>query len=226
MTIYNLRDSEFPDIDQMEPRWFDKTFDLQELTNLWVFVGYFGAFSGIAHTELCFEFADNDNVVASFEVRALKGERYAIIAGMRKTFELTLRWTSERDALLRRLKRSNVDTRMHMFEADITQSAMAQLFIGAADRTNELFEHPEWYHSVRNTCTTNWIKLTNEVLPGNLRSTPRVVLPGTLPKLWAKQGVIKLDGTFAETMAAAAINDLVVDIGDVPDFSARLHSRT
>lgn len=225
VTIFNLRDSRYPAIDQVETRWVDQVVDLRELTNLWVFVGQFSSFKGIAHIELGFEFADSRNVIASFEIRPLKGQRYSIREGFRKTFELTLRLSSEREHLLRRVLRSDIDTEMHMLEADITHSQMIDLFHAAARRANELHDTPEWYNTATNACANNAVQLAHEILPGHLRKTHRVKLPGLMPKYWAKQGVLKLNGTYEETFAAAAINQRCIDIGDVDDFSAQLHGR-
>jgi len=225
VTIRNVRDSELPGIDQMNVRWIDETLDAGEITNLWVYFGHFGRFRGIAHSELGFEFADRRCLTASFEVRPLVGEHYGIIDGFKPKFELTLRWTTERDALLRRFLRSNIDTRMYLFEAAITHQRTVELFHAAARRTNELHETPEWYHTARNSCTTNLVQLVDEVLPGQLRKTPRVLLPGLLPSYWSKRGVLKLNGTFEETLATSLLNDRAAAIGYVPDFSARLHNR-
>jgi len=101
-----------------------------------------------------------------------------------------------------------------------------ELFHAAARRTNELHAVPEWYNSATHSCTTALVDLVNTVLPKELRSTPRVRLPGYLPKFWAKQGVLKLSGTLEETLASAEIDtDRVLAIGYVADFSARFHNR-
>ncbi len=225
VTIFNLRDNRHPKIDEIEVQWTDRVLDLRELTNLWIVVGYFSKFRGIAHVEMVFEFADNNNVLASFEIRPVKGQRYSVMEGFKKSFEINLRWTSERDNLLRRVIRSDIDTEMYMLEADITHSKMIDLFHAAARRTNELNENPEWYNTATNACANNMVALADEILPGHLRKTRRVKLPGLMPKYWAKRGVLKMHGTFEETMAAAAINQRCIEIGDADDFSAQLHGR-
>lgn len=65
-------------------------------------------------------------------------------------------------------------------------------------RTNELYEKPEWYNTVTNTCTTAMTDAVSAVLPGQLPRTFRVLLPGMLPKLWARHGIIKYEGDFRE----------------------------
>lgn len=225
ITVRNVRDCDFPAFGERHVRWIDETFDPREITNLWVFFGYFGAFQGIAHTEIAFEFSDDRCVTVSFEIRPLAEQRYTIKEGLRKNYELALRWTTERDALLRRVWREDVDTKMYMFEAAITHTRTIELFRGAAERTNELYDNPEWYNAASNSCAINLVKLVNAVLPGQLKSTPRVVLPGLLPKYWAKRGVLKLDGSFEQTLARSMINDRAAEIGYVDDFSPRFHGR-
>jgi hypothetical protein len=225
VTVYNVRDTRYPGIDQMETAWADWTVDLRELTNLWVMVGYFSPIRGIAHAEMIFEFSDSRNLLASFEIRPLKGQRYSVRAGFKNTFELTLRWANERDNLLRRVMKSNPDTEMHLLEFDITHRQMVDLFHAAARRTNQLADHPEWYNTATNACANNMVNLAHEILPGHLKKTRRVKLPGLMPKFWANQGLLKMHGTFEETMEAARINQRCLEIGDVDDFSAKLHRR-
>jgi len=226
VTIRNVRDSEFPEIDVMNVRWIDETYDAQEITNVWVYFGYFGAIAGVAHTEIAFEFSDYRCVVASFEIRPLVGQRYSIKAGLGRNFEMCLRWTTERDAMLRRFNRTKPDTRMHRFEAAITHTRSVELFHAAAQKTNDLHDNPEWYNAATNSCSISLVRLVNEVLPRELRSTPRVILPGLLPKFWARQGVLKLtNGTLDDTMASSVVDEQVMEIGYVPDFSAQFHGR-
>ena len=226
VTIENYRDSSYPPDGDMIVRWSDATFDPAELTNMWVYFSYFGAVQGVAHTEVGFEFADGRCAVASFEVRTLEGEHYGILKGMGRNFEMALRWASERDILTRRFRLwQSGKGRTHMFEGDVTHGAMVNLFDSFLRRTNELRDEPEWYNTITNTCTTSMIDTVNHALPGQLRRTPRALLPGMLPKLWARQGVIKYQGDFNEAFEAALINDRAIAIGDVPDFSRQLHQR-
>ncbi len=225
-TIDNYRDSSYPLDGDMIVRWTQVTLDPAELTNMWVYFSYFGAVQGVAHTEVGFEFADGQCAVASFEVRTLEGEHYGILKGLGRNFEMALRWATERDILTRRFRMWQKGTgRTYMFEGDVTHSAMVNMFSAFVTRTNELRDEPEWYNTITNTCATSMIETVNRALPGQLRRTARALLPGMLPKLWARQGVIKYSGDFDTAFEAALINERAIAIGDVPDFSAQLHGR-
>lgn len=207
-------------------RWSDETFDPAELTNMWVYFSYFGSFDGVAHTEVGFEFSDGRCAIGSFEVRTLEGEKYGIVKGFGRNFEMAMRWASERDILTRRFRWwADGSVRTYMFEGDITHRAMVRLFEAFLHRTNELYDEPEWYNTVKNSCTTSMIGVVNTALPGQLKRTPLMLLPGMLPRRWAKQGVIKFEGDFDQAFEAALINDRALAIGDVDDFTARLHRR-
>lgn len=226
VTIKNYRDASYPVDAEPIIRWRDETFDPSELTNMWVYFSYFAKVNGVAHTEVGFEFADGRVAVASFEVRTLVGEHYGIFKGMGRNFEMSLRWVSERDTLTHRFRAFRKGRyRTHMFEGDVTHGAMVNLFDAFLRRTNELHDEPEWYNTINNTCSTSMINTVNDALPGQLRRTPRTFLPGMLPKLWARKGVIKYSGDFNEAFEEARINERALAIGDVPDFSARLHQR-
>ena len=62
-------------------------------------------------------------------------------------------------------------------------------------------------------------------LPGQLPRTLRVLLPGMLPKLWARHGIIKYEGDFSDALDDSLIIHRALAIGDVEDFSVRLHGR-
>lgn len=225
VTIHDVRDFRYHVDAETEERWIDETVDVRELTNLWVYFIQFSKIRAVAHTELCFEFADGRCLIASFEVRTLKGQRYSIVAGMGKTFEMVLRWATERDVLTKRMTKESNLSRTYMFEADITHGRLVELFESMIGRTNELHAEPEWYNSVTNTCTTAIMELVHEVIPGQVKRTPRVLLPGMLPKVWADRGVIKCVGPFEEAYERGFVTDRVREIGDVPDLSVRLHQR-
>lgn len=225
VTLHNCRDSTYSNNERLPAHWRDLELDVGELTNLWVYFVNFSKIQAVAHSELCFEFADGTCLIASFEARMLKGQRYGIITGMGKNFEMTLRWITERDALTRRLTNEENMSRTYMFEADITHGRVVDLFRALIERTNELYAEPEWYNTVSNTCTTSIMDIVHDIIPGQVKRTPRVLLPGMLPKFWAKQGVLKFDGDFDKAFDDAYVTDRVREIGDVPDLSMRLHQR-
>ena len=226
VTIHDYRDSRYPSGKPVEVRWRDETFDPAELTNMWVYFSYFGKVQGVAHTEVGFEFADGRCAVASFEVRTLEGQHYSIIKGFGRNFEMALRWASERDILSRRFRWwEKGEIRTYMFEGDVTHGAMVRLFRAFVDRTNELYEKPEWYNTATNTCTTAMMDTVGRALPGQLPRTLRVLLPGMLPKLWARHGIIKYEGDFSDALDDSLIIHRALAIGDVEDFSVRLHGR-
>ena len=225
VTIHNYRDSIYSADGSAETRWTTETFDVRDITNVWVYFTHFSSVNGVAHSEVGFEFADGRCALASFEIRPLAGQRFDIIKGMRQTLEITLRWASEREMLTRRFLQES-KSRMYMFEADITHSLAIQLFGAFVDRTNELHETPEWYHTTRKNCASSIVELVDEILPGHLRATHRVMLPGTLPKYWSKRGVLKYEGDFKTAFDEAFITERARAVGDVPDFSIRFHGRT
>lgn len=225
VTIHNVRDGVYSADEESEIRWIDEVVDPEELTNIWVYFAHFAPkVTAIAHTEIGFEFADGRCLIVSFEVRPLSGKPFSIIAGLGKNFEMTVRWATERDVITKRLIKAP-QSRMYMFEAAITHQRAVELFHAFIARTNALHETPEWYNTVTNTCTTKVVAVVDEVLPGQLSRTPRILLPGMLPKYWSTRGVLRYEGDFATAFEEAFINDRCREIGDVADFSRRLHRR-
>jgi hypothetical protein len=82
-----------------------------------------------------------------------------------------------------------------------------KLFESYLKRTNKLFENPEWYNTVTNTCTTNIVKHVNEVYPGRVPRAMAIFLPGLSPKLLHKNNLVKINKTLEKTLESSKIDD-------------------
>lgn len=227
VTVHDLRDSYYAPDGERELRWTTDTFDRRDLTNVYFHTLYFAKLNAIAHTSLAFEFSDGRVIVASAEIRPTPGQRYSPAAGMKKTFLICYMWMTERDALLQQMTTGDwAAKRMHMLESVLTHRAAIALFDACIARTNALSTHPEWYHTFRNSCTTNVFDLAQSALPGVIKSTPRKMLPGYLPSYLIGNGMVRSHGSVSETLDATNIGQRVRDVGWVEDFSIQLRSRS
>lgn len=229
-TVEDLRDASYDDEGTMTPRWATETFDERELVNVWFHISYFSeSFRAMAHTALGFEFADGRAIVASVEIRPRPGQSFNPVAGMKKTFPVCYHWATEADylcgALSRRVREGNESLPMHMLESVLTLSAAQELFRSCVLRTQELYDEPEWYHTLNNSCTTNVFDVAQAALPGVVKSTPRKLMPGYLPSYLLKNNMVRAFGSVDETLAATRIDEVAVSIGFATDFSSQLRAR-
>ena len=87
-------------------------------------------------------------------------------------------------------------------------------------RTNRLYNQPEWYNSVTNTCTTNIVEHVNEIYPGTVPRALSIFLPGLSPNLLEKNNLIRIDENLDRTLESSLIDqrssewDTEVDYGD------------
>jgi len=96
--IKNIRNNEHISGDSSILRYYDGTFNLNNLESLWFVLSPFvDQWRGPAHSFLSFGFSDSQFISISVEARKEIGESYSMIGGMFKKFELIYVVGDERD---------------------------------------------------------------------------------------------------------------------------------
>ena len=205
VTLHNRRDFTWRTTRDFDENWDTWSFDMKDLKDIWYVVDYFHKIRGMAHTMVGFEFTDNRFLMASFEVRRQKGQKFHPWTGMWNEFELILIWATERDLLGVRTNGRGND--VYLYPCDVLPEKQQALLQAMMNRTNQLAEEPEWYNTMTATCTTSITQIVNRVTPGRVPFTWRAYLPGYSPWTAWKRGILSQRGTFKETVAAAAISE-------------------
>ncbi len=220
--IKNIRDFDWRSTRDYDEKWIDRKFDLTKVSKIWFILEYFDPKKRqMAHTIMSFEFEDGTRITCSIEVRREIGEKYHPIKGLFRKYELIYVWATERDSIgVRGRCRKNSVT--HLFEAVVLgEGNERKLFESYLKRTNKLFEKPEWYNTITNTCTTNIVKHVNEVYPGRVPKAVAIFLPGLSPKLLHKNNLVKINDNLEESLENSIIDnkalkwDKKVDFGDL-----------
>ena len=207
VTIKNIRDFNWRSTRDYDKRWIDKKYNLTEVSKLWFVLEYFDPKKRqMAHTILGFEFKDGSRICCSIEVRREKGEKYHPIRGFFRQYELIYVWATESDAIGVRTRCRNKSV-THLFEAVVlgpgNERKMLESYL---KRTNKLYESPEWYNTLTNTCTTNIVNHVNEVYPGRVPKAISIFLPGLSPKLLYNNNLVKIDSTLENTLEKSIID--------------------
>ncbi len=205
VTLHNRRDFTWRTTRDFDENWDNWTFDPKDLKDIWYVVDYFHQIRGMAHTMVGFEFTENRFLMASFEVRREKGEKFHPWTGLWNEFELILIWATERDLLGVRTNARGND--VYLYPCDVLPEKKTALLQAMMQRTNQLAETPEWYNTITSTCTTSITQIVNRVTPGRVPFTWRAYLPGYSPWTAWKRGILTKRVTFKETVAAAAISE-------------------
>ena len=206
--IKNVRNAEFFSYRDCLVDYYDKTYDLTKIQTVDFVMIPFANNKAIAHTLLSFGFEGGDHVGVSVEVRLEKGESYNATVGLLGQFELMYVVADERDLLPVRPEYRNVDVLLYRTTATPEQSK--KLFLDVMQRVNQLHDHPEFYDTPRNNCTTNIVRHINKLAPERIPYDYRVLLPGYADSLAYELGLIDNSLPFDEVRRRAVISDRIL----------------
>lgn len=219
VTISNIRNSSYVTDEIFIVDRYDKTFRLSELQSVDFIVVPFKDAESLAHTMLSFGFGDGQYLVVSAEVRLENGEKYSPVLGALRQYELIYVVGDERDMIRLRTEYRGVD--VYVYRIEVTREQTRRLFEDVLERLNQLHDHPEFYDSLTNNCTTNIVRHVNRLRPGRIPPSLGVLLPGYSDRLAFDLGLVK-GASFEEVKRAAHINDRAARFADAPDFSERI----
>lgn len=217
VTIHRIRNFDYQSVDRYTPSYYDKTFDLRRLESLWFIVEPFGQ-PGAAHTFVSFGFADDEYVAISIEIRKEKGESFSALKGLLRQYEIMYVIGDERDLI--RLRTNFRKDPVYLYRVNAPQEKMEAMFLSMVTRANALHEHPEFYNTLTNTCTTNLVRHVNAIAPERVPRSLAVLLPSNSDKLAYDIGLLDQTFTFDETRRRALINEKAAGAG--ADFSRRI----
>ena len=219
VTIKNIRDFNWRSTRDYDEKWIDRKFDMTKVSKIWFILEYFDPKKRqMAHTIMSFEFEDGTRITCSIEVRREIGEKYHPIKGLFRKYELIYVWATERDSIgVRGRCRKNSVT--HLFEAIVLgEGNERNLLESYLKRTNKLYEKPEWYNTITNTCTTNIVRHVNEVYPGRVPKAVAIFLPGLSPNLLHKNNLVKINNNLEESLENSIIDNKALDWDEKVDF--------
>jgi hypothetical protein len=111
---------------------------------------------------------------------------------------------------------------VYLYPVRAPRKRLEQMFVGMLRRANRLREKPEFYNTLTNTCTTNIVRHVNELVPGRVPWSYKVLLPGYSDELAYSLGLIDTDLPFPEAKRHFRINDDALRAGGREDFSRRI----
>ncbi|MCA9105510.1 MAG: DUF4105 domain-containing protein [Planctomycetales bacterium] len=200
-----------------------REYRLSKLEHVDFFLVPFKGMEFIAHTMISFGFAGGEYVAVSAEIRTEKGEAYSPASGLARQFELTYVVADERDVV--RLRTRHRDADVYLYRTVATPEQSEQLFRDVMGRVNELAEHPEFYNTLTNNCTTNIVSHVNRIAPHKVPYNIGVLLPGYSDREAYDLGLLDQSVPFRDLKRQARINDLADAFYDDPDFSTKIRRR-
>ena len=218
--VSNIRNVEYRSTDDYTVRHYNRTFDLDALRSLWFVVEPFHGMEGPAHTLMSFGFADDVYVAISVEIRKEKGEKFSPLLGILKRYELMYVVADERDVI--KLQSNFRKDDVFLYPIRTTAERRRQMFVEMLERANRLAQHPEFYNTLTNTCTTNIVRHVNTISAGRVPWSYKVLLPAYSDELAYDLGLIETTLPLDEARRRFRINDRAARYADDPAFSRRI----
>ncbi|OHA83652.1 MAG: hypothetical protein A2937_02040 [Candidatus Yonathbacteria bacterium RIFCSPLOWO2_01_FULL_47_33b] len=223
VSIHNIRNFAYTSTSDYTPNYYDATFDLRKIKNVYFVVEPFSGYVGAAHTFLSFEFEDNRFVSVSVEIRKEKGESFSATKGVLRQYELTYVIADERDVV--KLRSNYRHDKVYVYPIKTTPEKMRAVFLSMIERANELKEKPEFYNTLTSNCTTNIAKHVNAISPGRVSWNITYLLPENADRYVYDIGLIDNTLSFEQTREKYFINDRATQYADSPDFSLKIRGR-
>jgi hypothetical protein len=221
VTFHGIRDFDYRSETDYTPKWYDKTYDLNELEGVDLVACYWMG-PAIAHIFVSFDFGEQGQVAMSVETRKEKGEGYSTIAGFFKQYELIYVVADERDVLrLRTNYRKDPPEDVYVYRVDAHLHNIRRFFLDYVKTINDLKEQPEWYNTGTTNCTTV-VLVHTRVNPGAPPLSWKVLLSGYVPEYGYELGFIDRSLPFPELRRISRVNERARAADDAPDFSQRI----
>lgn len=220
--IEGVRDFRHAPDGSVERRWVDAEYRLDDVRRVWFVLAPFATrYRALAHSFLSFEFADGRFLAVSVEARREADESYSLVGGLLRGFELAYVLGTEEDLLGLRAVRGDT---LFVYPAVATPAQARTLLADMLERAAAVADHPEFYHTFWNNCTTNLRDHVNRVSPGRLPWGWGVLLPGFSDAMALEEGLLDapadLEAARARFRVDVRAREVLVDGGG--DFSARI----
>ncbi len=220
--LMNVRNFEFRSRDDFTPRYEERTVSISHLTSVDLFISYW-SIGPVGHTFLSFNFDNAPPVSISIETRPEVGESFAPVSSLFKQFELIYIVGDERDLVGVRTHHRN--EAVFLYPLRVSRTAAQDLFRVYLKRINQLYERPEWYHLLSNSCTVNIIRYANAI--GRTGGWDfRHLLNGWIDRYLFSVGQVASDANigFHEFRKRSQINDAAKAAKPGQDFSKAIRA--
>jgi hypothetical protein len=219
--VHDVRNADYATTARYTVRWEERAYDLREVERAWFLVEPFSKdWRGPAHTLVSFQFAGGRFLAVSAEIRKEKGERFSPWKGLLRHFEMMYVVADERDVV--RLRTNFRRDPVYLYPVRATPAQARAMLVDMLQRANHLAEHPEWYNTLTNTCTTSIVSHVNRISPEKVPFSVKVLFPGYSDRLAYDLGLIDTDLPFEQARERFHVNARALQAGASPDFSLRI----
>jgi hypothetical protein len=220
--VDNFRNFDWQDNGEVENIYQQEMFDLGKLQGVDVIISHFDDFEGLAHIFLSFRFADNKNMVVSFETRREVGEEFSPLLGLMRKFEIIYVVGSESDII--GLRTDVRKERVYLYPITATPEKSRELFLLLANDINNIYAEPVFYNTLFNNCTNAITRRAEDISEINFPLTYKAILPGYMDEVLYELKLIPTEKSFVENKKHHLIDNNKVNRNDA-DYSREIRER-
>lgn len=224
VTVRNVRNFRYyPEEKDMHPAYYDKTYNLNDIKQVWYVAEPFNENELAAHTFVSFEFNNGDFLSISIEARKTKEQTYSIWKGFLRTYPLIYIAADERDVIL--LRANLRKDKVYVYPVKLSKPENARLLlVDMLARMNELTTtKPAWYNTLFANCTSSIVGHINKLSPGRISIFSwQLWLTASADELALKHGLLDTELSIEEAREKYSINEASLRVGDVPEYSIEI----
>ena len=218
LVIRQYRDCHYRTVDDFDVRYETRTFDLQRLQGLDLFLMAMGS-RHMAHPMLSFDFGQGERLVLSIEFRRGPGETFDPARGLFRRWPLCIVAGSERDLVRVRTNLRMESVRLYHLNASLP--VVKEILRDYVLRMNRLTSTPEWYNSLTDNCTTAILSQVRRDAM-NLPWSWKFILSGHMDEVLYDRGILPRSLPL-ETLRARSVISSKARLADQdPEFSTRI----
>ena len=222
VTLYNVRNFNWRSNEDYDIHWESRTVDLNKITGLNVIASYWMG-PKIAHTLVSFDFADQEPLVFSIEIRKEKNEEFSAFGGFFRKYELSLIASDEKDLIY---TRSNIrNEQVYLFPVKMPVAERKALFIEYLNKADELHDEAKWYNTLTSNCTTLVFDMVQAINTRQLPKDYRLFASGYLPNYLYDLKAINQNYSLKEWYRLAHINPRTEQYAQQKDQSSKYLSK-
>ena len=203
-----------------EPRRYDKRFDLARLERLDFGLCRFPESNLAAHTFLSFGFGEQGFLCVSVEIRKERGEKYSVLSGLYRNYEIMYVIGDERDLIA--LRTNYRGDSLYLYPTNATPERAREIFLDVLRAADSLRERPVFYNTVSNNCSSVIRDHINRFARDRVPYDFRVLFPARADEILDERGHIVGAASLDEARRLYLVNGRARQYRDDPFFSWRI----
>lgn len=199
--VLNVRNFSYKNAFSPMTDWYDCHLKLSDVIATDLVLSYWAG-NAIAHVFLSFGFNNGQWLSISIETRRRENQPWSAFGGFLKNYPLIYVVADERDIIGVRLNIRK--ERVYLYSLNITPQQSQDLLREYLMKIEKVNEHPEWYNTLLNNCTSN-IFHHGRAVSSAVKYDWRILLSGYVDRYCYKENLLSHQHSFDELKARSRL---------------------